>query len=348
MTKKISIKDIARKVGVSVASVSYVLNNKDKEGRVGQELAARIRKAAKDLNYQPNLIARSLQSGRSWTIGLIVADISNPFFSSIARVVEDQASMHNYTVLFGSSDENADKSQTLINTLIKRQADALIIAPAEKTEDQIRALKKSGFPFVLIDRYFPDVDTNTVRINNFEAAYKAVEHLVHNGYRRITMVAYKTNLQHMVDRKNGFLKALKDHGLKTGKNSLLESSYDHIETDMQKIMEQLLDAKSGVPDSFLFATNSLAVKGLKEISKRNLRVPTDLGIVSFDESEALDFFYSPITFINQSTDIIAREAVNILVKQLDAGKTGKQKVHTVKQIVDARLVVRKSSQKNKQ
>jgi LacI family transcriptional regulator len=346
LTKKVSIKDIASKVGVSIASVSYVLNNKDKEARVGKDLAARIRKAAKELNYQPNLIARSLQSGRTWTIGLIVADISNPFFSSIARVVEDEASFHNYTVLFGSSDENADKSQTLINTLIKRQVDALIIAPAEKTEAQIRALRKSGFPFVLIDRYFPGVQTNMVCINNFEAAYQAVIHLIKNGFRNIRMVAYKTDLQHMTDRKNGFLKALKDNGLKSGKNSILESSYDNIESDMEKIMNEVLDRKTDAPDSFLFATNSLAIKGLKEINKRKLLVPDDIAVVSFDESDALDFFYSPITFINQTTENIAKEAVNILMRQLQAQeKDSSVKIVPEKKIIDAKLVIRKSSVK---
>lgn len=346
MTRKVSIKDIAREVGVSIASVSYVLNNKEKEARVGKELAAKIRRKAQDMNYQPNLIAKSLQSGRSWTIGLIVADISNPFFSSIARVVEDEASSQNYTVLFGSSDENADKSQTLINTLIKRQVDALIIAPAEKTEEQIRSLRRSGFPFVLIDRYFPDVDTNTVRINNFEAAYKAVTHLIGNGYKKITMVAYKTNLPHMADRKKGFVKALKDHGLKKGKLSLMESSYENIDQDIENIMKELLDRKKDRPDSFLFATNSLAIKGLKEISKRNLIIPDDLGVVSFDESEALDFFYSPITFIDQSTDRIAKEAVRILISQLEKQeKDPDAELVAEHTIINAQLIVRKSSEK---
>ena len=348
MTRKVSIKDIAREVGVSIASVSYVLNNKDKAARVGKELASRIRKKAKDMNYQPNLIAKSLQSGRSWTIGLIVADISNPFFSSIARVVEDEASSKNYTVLFGSSDENAEKSQSLINTLIKRQVDALIIAPAEKTENQIRLLRRSGFPFVLIDRYFPNVGTNTVRINNFEASYKAVTHLIENGYQRITMVAYKTNLPHMADRKNGFLKALKDHGLKACNLCLKESSYENIDQDVEGIMKELLDRKNDRPDSFLFATNSLAIKGLKEISKRILIVPDDLGVVSFDESETLDFFYSPITFIDQSTDKIAKEAVRILVNQLERlEKDPDVELEAEQTIIDAQLIVRKSSQKNK-
>jgi len=133
MERKVSIKDIARHLGVSTALVSYVLNNK--ADRVGAEMAEKIRQAAIQLNYRPNLIARSLQSGKTNTLGLIVADISNPFFSHIARIIEDEAKRSGYTVIFGSNDESVEKSQALLDAFLNRQVDALIIAPAEFTEE---------------------------------------------------------------------------------------------------------------------------------------------------------------------------------------------------------------------
>ena len=138
MEKKIALKDVAQHIGVSAALVSYVLNGKEKEARVGADMAKKIRKAAAELNYQPNLIAKSLKMGKTKTIGLIVADISNPFFSSIARIVEDEAKKHGYVVIFGSSDESADKQLDLIDVFSTRLVDAFIIAPAAGTEDQIR------------------------------------------------------------------------------------------------------------------------------------------------------------------------------------------------------------------
>ena len=117
--------------------------------------------------------------------------------------------------------------------------------------------------------------------------------------------------------------------------------------DLEKLMKDALDRKTNAPDSFLFATNSLAVKGLKEISKRNIRIPDDLGVVSFDESEALDFFYSPVTYINQTTDLIAKEAVNMLVRQMKAVKEDKLKIKPEQTVINATLVVRKSSRKKK-
>lgn len=345
MEKKVSIKDIAKQLGVSAALVSYVLNGKEKQARVGKEMAEKIKTVAREMNYQPNLLARSLRSGKSRTIGLIVADISNPFFSSIARVIEDEASLNNYTVIFGSSDEKAEKSESLINTLIKRQVDALIIAPTEHTEAQLQALTERKFPYVLIDRYFNQLDANGVRINNFQASYKAVSHLAQQGYKKITMVAYNTNLPHMQDRKQGFLKALEDFKLQVNEHSLMESSYENIQTDVATIMQQLLDKKSKRqrPDSFLFATNTLAINGLKEINKRNLQVPDNLGVISFDESDAFDFFYCPLTYINQSTEKIGKEAVRILMEQLEpTTEKNTENSLTVQLIIDAQLIKRES------
>ena len=159
MKKKVSQKDIAQKVGVSTALVSYVLNNL-KEGRISKVVAQKIRETAKELNYRTNQIAKSLKINKTFTIGLIVADISNPFFSSLARIIEDEADKKNYTVIFGSSDENAQKSWKLINALVDRQVDGFIIAPAENTESNLTYLKDHDIPFVLIDRYFPGLETN--------------------------------------------------------------------------------------------------------------------------------------------------------------------------------------------
>src|SRR5689334_837220 len=140
-------------------------------------MAKRIKKAAAELNYQPNLIAKGLKMGQTKTIGLIVADISNPFFSTIARIIEDEAKKHGYVVIFGSSDESADKQSDLIDVFSTRLVDAFIIAAAAGTEGQIKNIITRGVPVVLIDRFFPGLKVDTVHINNFKAAYKAVTQL---------------------------------------------------------------------------------------------------------------------------------------------------------------------------
>src|SRR6478752_7101985 len=149
MNKKASLKDIADKVGVSTALVSYVLNNK-KEGRIKKSVADRIRTVATELNYRTNQIAKSLKTNKTFTIGLIVSDIANPFSSSLARIIEDEADKSGYTVIFGSSDEDAQKSQKLIDTFVNRQVDGLIIAPVDNSIEQIKYLEQEGIPFVLV------------------------------------------------------------------------------------------------------------------------------------------------------------------------------------------------------
>lgn len=336
MKKKVSLKDVAEHLGVSTALVSYVMNNKEKKARVSAEMAEKVRKAAVLLNYQPNLIAKSLKSGKTNTIGLIVADISNPFFSGIARVIEDEAKKAGYVVLFGSSDESEEKSQNLIDVFLNRQVDAVIITAAENTEKQIRDLTRRNIPVVMVDRYFPGIETDSVRIDNYQAAYKAVEQLIHNGRRRIAMMSYDTTLQHMHDRKNGYKDALRDNGIRFNTNWLKKASYQNISEDVAREIEDLLYPTLKV-DGFFFATNSLAVESLKRINDYGIRVPEELAIISFDEREAFDFFYSPITYVNQSITTIGKEAVKLAIARINDGSRKPTEV-----LVQAKLVIRES------
>lgn len=337
MNKKVSLKDVADSLGVSRALVSYVLNNKEKEARVGAEMAEKIRKMASKLNYQPNLIAKSLKSGKTNTIGLIVADISNPFFSNIARIIEDEARKQGYVVIFGSSDERSEVSQELIDVFLNRLVDAFIIAPSEHAEKQIKALQKRNIPLVLIDRYFPNIEADSVHVNNFQAAYQAVEHLIRNGRRKIAMVAYDTSLAHMQERKNGYKAALKANGIRFRKEWLLEASYQDIARDVNKEIVKILKPELKV-DALFIATNTLAVESLKIINRSGIKVPDDLAIISFDESDAFDFFYSPLSYISQSLEDIGKNAVRLLIDRLN--NANKKKHQDV--IIEAKLVLRKS------
>ncbi|MFT4153534.1 LacI family DNA-binding transcriptional regulator [Parafilimonas sp.] len=335
MEKKVALKDVAQHIGVSVALVSYVLNGKEKEARVGADMAKRIRKAAVELNYQPNLIAKSLKMGKTKTIGLIVADISNPFFSTIARIVEDEAKKHGYVVIFGSSDESAEKQLDLIDVFSTRLVDAFIIAPAAGTEEQIETIVKRGIPVVLMDRFFPGLKVDCVHINNFNAAGKAVKQLIKNGRRKIGMVAYDAIQSHMQDRKQGYKAALKENKIRFKKEWLVEASYQHIEKDVAAKLKALL--KPLQVDALFFATNSLAVAGLKEINKLGIKVPDELAIISFDESDAFDFFYSPVTYVSQSLADIGKEAVKLILSRLHNKSRKNADI-----IVEASLIVRES------
>lgn len=325
--KRVSLKDIAEKVGVSTALVSYVLNGKEKEARVGEAAAKKIKKVAADMNYQPNLIARGLKFGKTNTIGLIVADISNPFFAMLARNIELEAQKNGYTVLFASSDEQLDKSENLISTFLNRQVDGLIITPVAGSQAQIKGLKDKEVPFVLMDRGFKEIETNVVVADNHDAVYNATKLLTENGYRRIGMIAYDTPLMHMQDRIKGYQQSLKDAGIRYNSKWLVTVGYKNYKENIVQALEVLLNKKGGNIDALVFATNSISLQALKTLRAMGIRVPEDLGVISFDESDVFDFLYSSITYIKQNLQTISETAVQCLLQTID-GKN-KKYIHVV-------------------
>ncbi|GAB3996189.1 LacI family DNA-binding transcriptional regulator [Spirosoma daeguense] len=316
MGKKTSLKDIAQAVGVSTTLVSYVLNNQ-KENRINKEVARKIRQTAQALNYQPNLLAKSLKTNKTRTLGLVVADIANPFSAALARVVEDEADKQNYTVLFGSSEESPEKFQKIIKTFLNRQVDGLLIAAPANAEAQLVELQNQGIPFVLIDRYFPAVKTNYVALNNAQAIYKAVMHLLKANYTQIGLVTFKTTLVHMQERAQGYWQALREAGLPTKKSWLHEIRPANFTDDITKAMEDLLTGPNAV-EAIVFTSNVLTMAGLKEIKHLRRSVPDELAVVGFDETEAYELFNTPVTYIRQPIQEMGQLATKTLLDALVA------------------------------
>ncbi len=314
MNKRTSLKDIAGVVGVSVTLVSYVLNNK-KENRINKAVAQKIREVAKALNYQPNQIAKSLKTNRTRTLGLIVADIADPFSASLARIIEDEADRQQYTVLFGSSDEKVQKGQKLIDTFLNRQVDGLLIAAADGMEPQIADLQQRGIPFVLIDRYFPQLRTSYVALNNYQSTHTAVQHLIDRGYQRIGMITLNSPLFHMRERTRGYQAALNDNSIPFQKRWLKEVSIDNLTGEVTRAFRELRAGQQPV-DAIVFASNSLSLLGLKQIKLLGIRVPQELAVVGFDETEAYDLFYAPLTYVRQPLQAMGQLATKILLETL--------------------------------
>lgn len=339
MTKRpTSLKDIAHKANVSVATVSYVLNGKEKENRVGEEVSIKVRQIADELNYEPNYLAKSLKSGKTQTLGLILADISNPFFANIARVVEDEARHNGYTVVIGSSDESAIKSWKLLKVLINRQVDGFIIISSENSEKQVNYLIEKNIPFVLLDRYFPEIETNIVSIDHYQAAFDAGAHLANNGYKNIGFIAYKSKLHHMEERVRGYMDSINANGLAFKENWLKKITFNNIENEIRTSIDEMTSGEFPV-DSIVFSTYSLAVNGLKYINELGLKIPDDIGIVSFGQAEGFDLYYCPITYIWQPMEDLGKMAVGLLLKKI---KNPKEEV--VKTLLESNLIARKSSE----
>ncbi len=335
-SKRVTLKDIAEKVGVSTALVSYVVNGREKEKRVGAAVVLKIREALVEMNYKPHHIARSLRKGTTNTIGLIVTDIANPFFSSMTRFIEDEASKAGYTLIIGSSDENCTKTETLIDILLNRQVDGFILVPAEGCSDIIKYLLDEKIPVVLVDRYIPELVTNYVVLDNYTASYNATNHLITRGYKRIGMIAYKSSMIHMRDRVSGYQEAMHDNGL--GKNVWIRYvRYERLESDMNKAIASIISKSGQKIDALFFVTNTLSISGLYKIREFQLRVPEDIALIGFDGNEAFDFFYSPLTYVEQPLGEMSREAVRILLEQIAMSK----KISNVR--LQSKLIIRNSS-----
>jgi LacI family transcriptional regulator len=341
MKKNVSLKDIANQVGVSVSLVSYVLNGHEKKMRVGEEIARQIKETAERLHYQPNQIAKSLKSKKSQTIGLIVGEIHYRFTTGIVRAIELEAKKNGYTVVIGNSHEDLGSLRELIHVLINRQVDGLIIVAAENAESEIEYLKKKEIPFVLIDRNFPSVESNFIGIDNYRIAYRAVEYLIRQGCRRIAFVNYDTTFFHLKERSRGYLEALKDNGLagdgpfapgfgtgdgglggqtdQAGRGWLREIRKPFYEQDVAAAVRELTSPDVGC-DAIFFATDTLAITGLKNLISLRVNIPKDVAFMSFDEAEAFALFQVPVTHLRQPLEEIGVSAVEMLLEEIQEGK----------------------------
>lgn len=324
MAQKTSLKDIANKVGVSATLVSYVLNNKDKENRVSVDTADKIRKTAKELNYFPNLNARSLKTNISYTIGLIVADISNPFFSSLARTIEDEAYARNYTVIFGSSDENQNKFIKVLDFLSTRQVDGFIVASPEASKETVMGIKESNVPLVLIDRYFDGIDVNTVIVDNFKASFEATNYLLNKGHKKIGAIVYESSLLHYKDRCNGYLEAMKQTEISDQTQFLKKVNHHSLQSEIKEAVQQLIFEDQVT--AIYFTTNTLATEGLKQIKNFGKKIQEDIEVVAFDENLIFQFLDVHIPFISQPIKKMGQEAVRILIDQIENKNNEKQNI----------------------
>lgn len=307
---------MALKAGVSIASVSYVLNNKI-GSRIPKETIEKVKQAAEELNYRPNNAAKSLKTQRTHIIGLIVADIANPYFSQLARIIEDEANKLGYTLLIGSSDENAEKFQALVNMFSDRQADGLIIAPVENSEKYLQKLQKQKMPFVLIDRYLSGIEADSIQINNYDISQKVTEHLIAGGYKNILLVAYQTELQHLLQRTQGFVNTLEKHQLQKNKNQVLLIDKDQIDQDINSGIENALKNENNKPDAIFFTSNKLAVSGLKKLMTLGVNIPDEIAVAAFDETEAYELFPIPLTYVKQPLTAIGTTAMQMLHNKIN-------------------------------
>ncbi|SHM12339.1 transcriptional regulator, LacI family [Chitinophaga jiangningensis] len=335
--KGISIKDIAKQAGVSPTTVSFVLNGKAKEKRISDQVSKKIQKIAGKLKYKPNQLARGLRTGKTKTIGLIVEDIANNFFATLAKVVEDEADKYGYKVLYGSTEDNTEKAKGLLEVLKYRQVDGYIITPTKNLDKEIEQLQGAGKPIVLMDRYFPQMPSHYVVVDNYKGAYTATEHLVNQGYSKIAIVTTTSDQVQMKDRLQGYNDALKAAGITANKALVKKLPFDLDREGFNDEIKKFLTASKGL-DAVFFATNYLGIYGIESIRSLGWTIGSDIGVVSFDDHDIFRLHSPAITCVAQPLRQIGENLVSILMKELNQPTTDMQQV-----VLPLDLIIRPSS-----
>ena len=314
MASRNTISDIARQLGVSKTLVSFVLNGKSKEMRISDEMTSRVLELARSLNYKPNYLAKSLRTGKSHTIGLIVADISNPFFAHLARYIEIEASKRKYKIVFSSSDENRTKFAAQLEILKDGHVDGFILTPPIGSEKELLLLQEQKVPFVLVDRIFKNVEAHSVIIDNYHAAYYATMRLISNGRKNIALLNVNNELITMQARAKGYMDAIGASGLKAEPALIKHLKFSH---EKKLVMKAILEIIQNKADAVLFTTNKLGVLGIECIQELELRIPENLSIISFDDTDLYKISSTSISAIQQPLENMSKEAVRILVSMIE-------------------------------
>ena len=335
--KRISIKDIAKYLNVSVTTVSFVLNGKAKEKRISEEVTKKILDYVNKINYKPNQLAQSLRTGQSKILVCMMENISNDFFAKLARLIEDIAYKKGYKILFCSNDNEDEKSVELIDLFLERQVDGFIITPSPNLKYKILELKKQNIPVVLLDRYFDTEDFHYVGINNKKASEKGVQHLIEKNFRKIAFISVDMDQTQMNGRLSGFEEAIENNGLSS--ETLILHSKDSSEIKINQINNFL----SQNPDleAIIFSTNYLTFLGLKTIKEYHSEKLNKLGIISFDDNSFFEICNPTITTLKQPLEEIAEEAMRIMFKILDSSSI----VDTEIIHLETQLKLRESTQK---
>jgi len=315
-----SIKDIAKRAEVSITTVSFILNGKAEKMRISKEVIKRVEEIIQELGFKPNQVARSLRTGNTKTIGLIVEDISNPFFSAIARLIEDKAYKKGYKISYSSTENDPVKARELIEMFKSRKVDAYIIAPVPGIEEDIRQLLTERIPVVIFDRNLHDLDVNYVVVDNLEGGYSATEFLIKKGRKNIAFVTVDVEVDQINNRFLGYEKALRDHGITANEHTLVKIPFDATEEETNNRLKVLFEENPQI-DAVFFSTNYLAVRGLFFLKSIQKPINDGFMIVAYDDQDVFRIHTPPISVVDQPIEQIAEKIIDIILQELSADRS---------------------------
>lgn len=310
----ITIYDIAKKANVSAMTVSRVIN---KSGKISDATKKKVEAVIKELNYIPNNSARNLITKKTKILSLMITDISNPFFTNVARGAEDKAMQMGYQLLLCNSDENFEKESKYMDMLISTGSDGVLIAPAnDSSKKNIRKLSKYGIPFVLIDRNIQDLECDQVLSNNETTTRMLMEHLISQGHNKIAIINGPLDVSTARERHQAYLDTLKIHGVSINKNLIMESQFQ--DSDVSSSIQQLLDLPESERPTAIFATNNfIGMNTIKSLYKNNIKVPEEMAVVSYDGIPNYTENESKLTVAEQPAYNFGYFGIQLLIERIE-------------------------------
>lgn len=329
-----TIKDIARKLHISVSTVSRALRNLPD---VNPETKRAVQELAEKLNYEPNYIAQSLINRKTRIIGVIVPLIASPVFGRILTGMNDTAQKHNYQLMICQSNENAELEACLIRQLASFKIDGLLISVSGQTKEEqcFEILKRKEVPMILFDRVIPDMDVTKIIVDEFHSAFMAVEHLIKSGRRCIAHLSGPPHLSISIGRLNGYLAALKKHGIAV--NEKLIISCPNFELDAPAGIRKLFSRKP-YPDGIFTINDASAVIVIQFLNKKGIHIPEEVAVIGFNDDPSCEIVEPSLTTVSLPCYEIGQRAVEMLIVRINDHTIAPETV-----TLNSKLIIRNSS-----
>ena len=311
LKKKYSLTDLAKELGVSTTTVSFVLNDRAKEMKISEETQKRVFDLAKQWNYRPNALARSLRMGKTRLIGLIIPNIADLFYAKIAHQLERHAAENDYRLIFGSTDENLKLESDLLDTMRNQSVDGIIMAPTDPEAEHVTQLIEEGFPLVLIDRALDSQATNSIVVENEKGFQQLTQHLITKGCKRIALLTFPTSVLTLAQRLDGYKNALAQNNIPLDSELIVEISSTSVKQGVKESLDRL--CSGGDPIDGIVCTNNIL--GSSAIWYLNVFKQETLGqyeIGCFDNIDLFDYSSPAVTATAQPLKEIANQSLDLL------------------------------------
>lgn len=309
-----TLKQIAKDLNISVSTVSRILNGKGEKSRISRATVEKVLQHAKHVGYAPNLIAKGLQATQTFTLGLMVPNIGNPFFALMAKNIERWASKAQYSIILVDSDEDIEKEKMQVKTMMGRKVDGLIVVPVGDSFQHFKKITKQKIPLVFADRYFSDSDIPYITSDNYKGSYEATSELISKGHRRICLISGSKAKELVKERTKGYIDALKDAAIEVSEELMVGSAFK-VENGFEST-KYVMRLKN--PPTAILAMNNLIGFGvLKAVKELGLIIPEAISLIIIDDNPYLSLLNPSISAVRQNSEKIGEMAVKAILAEIN-------------------------------